>query len=54
MSVFIGLTFHNQTEIVFFHLLQVNYSFIAALCPVARTRTGEKMPGDNAPQVSMN
>jgi hypothetical protein len=54
MSVFIGLTFHNQTKIVFFHFLQVEHFFIAALRPVARPLSGEKMPCDDTPQVSMD
>jgi hypothetical protein len=54
MSVFIGLTFHNQTKIVFFHLLQVNHFFAATFCPVSGAVTGEKMPCDDTPKVSMD
>jgi hypothetical protein len=48
MSVFIGLTFHDQTKIVFFHLLQVNHFFAATFSPVSGAVTGEKMPRDDA------
>jgi hypothetical protein len=54
MSVFMGLTFHNQTEVVFFHLLQVDHFFAATFCPVSGAVTGEKMPGYYVAQIAMN
>jgi hypothetical protein len=52
MSVFIGLTFHNQTKIIFFHFLQVDRFFTAAFHPVAGSVAGKKMPGNYVAQIA--
>jgi hypothetical protein len=49
-----GLTFHNQTKIVFFHLLQVDHFFVAAFSPISGASTGEKMPGYYVAQIATN
>jgi hypothetical protein len=51
---FMGSTFHNQSKIVLFHLLQVDRFFTAAFDPVAGSVASEKVPGYYVAHVTLD